>query len=85
MATANTDLSNYDAAGVPSGAGLRLGLVVSVWNAEITDALRDGAVETLLKHGSLHFYNTIRFSRIECHKRDISENRTRFVLDFHHD
>lgn len=48
---ATTDLSNYDAAGVPKGTGLRLGLVVSEWNAEITGALRDGSVETLLKHG----------------------------------
>lgn len=51
MATAGRDLSTYDASGVPSGAGLRLGLVVSRWNHEITGALRDGAVETLLKHG----------------------------------
>lgn len=48
---ATTDLSNYDAAGVPKGTGLRLGLVVSAWNPEITGAMRDGAVETLLKHG----------------------------------
>ncbi len=48
---ATVDLSKYDAAGVPKGTGLRLGLVVSEWNAEITGALRDGAVETLLKHG----------------------------------
>ena len=48
---ATTDLSHYKAAGVPKGTGLRLGLVVSEWNAEITAALRDGAVETLLKHG----------------------------------
>lgn len=48
---ATTDLSNYDAAGVPRGTGLRLGLVVSEWNPEITGAMRDGAVETLLKHG----------------------------------
>ena len=48
---ATTDLSRYDAAGVPKGTGLRLGLVVSEWNHEITGALRDGAVETLLKHG----------------------------------
>jgi 6,7-dimethyl-8-ribityllumazine synthase len=48
---ATTDLSHYNAAGVPKGTGLRLGLVVSEWNAEITAALRDGAVETLLKHG----------------------------------
>ena len=51
MATAGKNLSNYNATGVPSGAGLRLGIVVSAWNAEITSALRDGAVETLLKHG----------------------------------
>jgi len=51
MATEGKNLSNYDAAGVPSGAGLRLGIVVSAWNPEITGALRDGAVETLLKHG----------------------------------
>ena len=49
---ATTDLSNYNAAGVPKGTGLRLGLVVSEWNREVTDALRDGAVETLLKHGA---------------------------------
>ena len=48
---ATTDLSNYDATGVPRGTGLRLGLVVSAWNPEITEALRDGAMETLLKHG----------------------------------
>jgi 6,7-dimethyl-8-ribityllumazine synthase len=51
MATAGKDLSSYDATGVPSGAGLRLGVVVSQWNHEITQALRDGALETLLKHG----------------------------------
>lgn len=49
MATA--DLSQYDPTSVPRGAGLRLGLVVSEWNSGITGALRDGAVETLLKHG----------------------------------
>ena len=51
MATAGKNLSTYNAAGVPSGAGLRLGLVVSAWNPGITGALRDGAMETLLKHG----------------------------------
>ncbi len=50
MATAGKDLSTYDATGVPSGAGLRLGLVVSQWNSEVTSALRDGAMETLLRH-----------------------------------
>jgi 6,7-dimethyl-8-ribityllumazine synthase len=48
---ATSDLSAYDKTGVPKGTGLRLGLVVSAWNPDITGALRDGAVETLLKHG----------------------------------
>ena len=51
MATEGKNLSTYNAAGVPSGAGLRFGLVVSAWNPAITGALRDGAMETLLKHG----------------------------------
>lgn len=48
---ATTDLSHYDKAGVPSGAGLRFAVVVSAWNPMITSALRDGAVEVLLQHG----------------------------------
>lgn len=51
MATAQHNLSNYDPTSVPSGAGLRFALVVSEWNITITDALRRGAKETLLKHG----------------------------------
>ena len=51
MATATHNLSDHDPASVPSGAGLRFGLVISEWNHEITDALRRGARETLLKHG----------------------------------
>jgi 6,7-dimethyl-8-ribityllumazine synthase len=51
MSTADKHLSEYDADTVPSGAGLRFALVVSEWNREITDALRQGARETLLKHG----------------------------------
>ncbi len=50
MATAEHHLSEYDPTSVPSGAGLRFALVVSEWNREITDALRAGARETLLKH-----------------------------------
>lgn len=52
MATAEHHLSNYDPTSVPSGAGRRFALVVSEWNREITDALRAGARETLLKHGA---------------------------------
>ena len=51
MATAEHPLSHYDPTSVPSGAGRRFALVVSEWNREVTDALRVGARETLLRHG----------------------------------
>lgn len=53
MATAEHHLSHYDPSSVPSGAVRRFALVVSEWNREITDALRAGARETLLKHDVL--------------------------------
>jgi len=49
MATKN--LSDYDINSVPSGKGIRFGIVVSEWNNTITEALYDGAFATLIKHG----------------------------------
>ena len=49
MATRN--LSDYDSGKIPSAKGMRIGLVVSEWNREITGALANGAINTLLKHG----------------------------------
>lgn len=46
-------MSQYDEAAVPSGAGRRFALVIAEWNREITDALRQGARDTLLRHGVL--------------------------------
>ncbi len=51
MATKNHNLSEYDSSSVPSGRGLRIGIVVSDWNENITFALLEGAVTTLVKHG----------------------------------
>ena len=51
MATATHNLSEHDPSSVPSGAGRRFALVVSEWNQDVTDALRAGARETLLKYG----------------------------------
>ncbi len=51
MATATRHLSYYDPKGVPNGKGMRIALVISEWNREITDALREGARSTLLAHG----------------------------------
>jgi 6,7-dimethyl-8-ribityllumazine synthase len=47
MATANKNLSAFDKDKIPSAKGLRFGIVVAEWNAEITEALYEGAFETL--------------------------------------
>lgn len=46
---ATTDLSAYDASQIPSAKGMRVAIVTSEWNEHITFALRDGAINTLLK------------------------------------
>jgi len=51
MATSGKDLSAYDKSGLPDLTGMRIGLVVSEWNAEITEALSQGAREALLDCG----------------------------------
>lgn len=45
------NLSDYDASKVPDAKGLKIGIVVSEWNENITGALLDGALCTLIKHG----------------------------------
>lgn len=49
MATKN--LSDYNPALVPDGKGMKVAIIVSEWNSEVTFAMRDGAINTLLKHG----------------------------------
>lgn len=49
MATKN--LSEYDVNSVPSGEGMKFGIVVAEWNYKITSALAEGAVATLTRHG----------------------------------
>ncbi|HEC41842.1 MAG TPA: 6,7-dimethyl-8-ribityllumazine synthase [Bacteroides sp.] len=51
MATSLKNLSDYNPDDIPSGEGLRIGIVLSEWNHEITNALLEGAVSTLLRHG----------------------------------
>lgn len=49
-----TDLSKYDSAQLPSADVLghqRYAIVVADWNSEITFAMAQGAIDTLLKHG----------------------------------
>ena len=49
-----TDLSKYDANQLPGAAVLgrqRYAIIVADWNSEITFAMAQGAIETLVKHG----------------------------------
>ena len=51
MATAYHNLSSYDASKMPEASKMKIGIIVSEWNEDITFALRDGACATLLKNG----------------------------------
>ncbi|MDH3697897.1 MAG: 6,7-dimethyl-8-ribityllumazine synthase [Flavobacteriaceae bacterium] len=51
MATDHTNLSEYDKDSLPDASQLEIGLVVSEWNAEITNSLYKGAYKTLVDCG----------------------------------
>tara|TARA_B100001109_G_C18699376_1_gene397179 strand:- start:23 stop:511 length:489 start_codon:yes stop_codon:yes gene_type:complete len=51
MATENKNLSHYNLEEVPSAKGMKIGIVVSEWNANITEKLFSGAYEALLECG----------------------------------
>ena len=52
MATAHTNLSDYDKTQVPSAKDFKFGIVVSEWNSDITEGLYKGALEALLDCGA---------------------------------
>lgn len=52
MATSMHNLSDYDRTTMPSAADTKFGLVVAEWNSQFTFAMRDGAVETLIRNGA---------------------------------
>ena len=51
MATENKNLSHFDKAAIPNAKDFRFGIVVSQWNASITEALFSGAYTTLIEQG----------------------------------
>lgn len=53
MSSALKNLSDFSHTTVPNAAGIRIGIAVAEWNADITGALLDGAEKTLIKHGVL--------------------------------
>lgn len=52
MATANTNLSNYDKNQLPDAKDFTFGIVVSEWNTRITEGLYSGAEAALLDCGA---------------------------------
>lgn len=46
-----TDLSAYDPNSVPDGAPYRIAIVAAEWNPEVTNAMLQGAYDTLIEHG----------------------------------
>ena len=53
MATALRNLSEVELSKVPDASNMCFGIVVSEWNKDVTNALLQGAVGTLEKHGAL--------------------------------
>ncbi|MCC6837621.1 MAG: 6,7-dimethyl-8-ribityllumazine synthase [Bacteroidia bacterium] len=51
MSSSLKNLSDFNHTSIPNGAGMRIGIVVAEWNIDITGALRDGAIKTLLENG----------------------------------
>lgn len=51
MATSLKNLSKYDPATIPDGGSMKIGIVVSEWNEEVTASLLEGAQNTLKLHG----------------------------------
>ncbi len=51
MSSANKNLSQTKGSKIPNGKGMRIGIVVSEWNHKIKNALKEGAVKTLLENG----------------------------------
>ncbi len=52
MASSNKSLSEYSGKNITDISTKTFALVVSEWNAEVTEALYNGALTTLIKHGA---------------------------------
>ena len=53
MSSAKKNLSNHEGAEVPDAKPFKFGIVYSEWNSEITNSLKEAAINTLIKHGAL--------------------------------
>lgn len=53
MSSANKNLSSVEGTEIPDAKSFKFGVVYSEWNSEITNALKQGAIKTLLANGAL--------------------------------
>lgn len=53
MATESHNLSIHEEASVPDASLFRFAIVVAEWNKDITESLKEGAFNTLVKYGAL--------------------------------
>jgi 6,7-dimethyl-8-ribityllumazine synthase len=54
MSSSDKNLSNFEGSDIPDAKPYRFGIICSEWNYEITSALKQGAIDTLIKHGTLN-------------------------------
>jgi len=52
MSSVNKNLSVNEGSAIPDAKPYKFGIVVSEWNYEITNALKEGALKTLLSNGA---------------------------------
>jgi 6,7-dimethyl-8-ribityllumazine synthase len=52
MSSVNKNLSVSEGSQIPNAAAFKFGVVYSEWNHEITNALKEGAVNTLIANGA---------------------------------
>jgi len=52
MSSKHKNLSQVEGTKVPSAKKMKFAVVYAEWNSEVTNALRDGAIKSLLKHGA---------------------------------
>lgn len=54
MLSKKIDLSKYESNKMSSAKNMRFGILVSEWNKEVTSALLEGSISTLLKHEAIN-------------------------------
>ena len=51
MSTQNQNLTDYTPENLPDASDMRFAIIVSEWNPDVTEKLKEGAYNTLLKQG----------------------------------